>query len=316
MATDIWASVVINLMIIILAAGMLIQIGYFLRWIIQFPSSTRDTYSRHQPVRSNRMEYTSWHLLRVIFNYFLLPVISFTSFQVVRATLFPIYHTSIAVLLVAFLGLSMALLLRYLSSRRLVGILLEDSNSYKWLQSQSVGARNFALITYCLTFVRGIAIGAFQFSALAQIAILTACELAVLISEIILRPYTSRVSSQTCVTVARLITILLSSAFLPGGSLVATGENWVEWVGYAILLMHVIVLVSCFLLPSLWQIAQLGLNKGFLRNREWWRRRSTIEQPQVRWHIYFSSLFLFFNTLYGIQSLEDTDGIRLDIWAT
>lgn len=111
-------------------------------------------------------------------------------------------------------------------------------------------AATFALVPVMLTFLRGIAIGAVQPSGIAQLVLLAICEVILILTLNAIRPFhspTSMNAFHTFFAVVRLLTILLSVAFVPSIGVKAAPRGW---IGYVILLMHAIVLVFGFFLNA------------------------------------------------------------------
>ena len=114
----------------------------------------------------------------------------------------------------------------------------------------SDNAATFALIPVMLTFVRGIAIGAVQPSGIAQLVLLAICEVILILTLNAFRPFhspTSMNAFHTFFAVVRLLSILLSTAFLPSLKVAPAPRGW---IGYVILLLHGIVLVFGFFLNA------------------------------------------------------------------
>jgi hypothetical protein len=112
-------------------------------------------------------------------------------------------------------------------------------------------AAPFAFIPVLLTTIRGIAIGAIQPSGIAQIIILAICEVILILTLNAFRPFQSNTSMNayhTFFSSVRLVIILLMIAFVPS---LGVSEAPKGWIGYAILLLHAMVLVFGFFLNSL-----------------------------------------------------------------
>lgn len=121
--------------------------------------------------------------------------------------------------------------------------------------SESQSARKLVLITYCLTFIRGIAI----------------CELIFLTSEIILQPYASSVSSQMCL--AAQLRISFSRDFERR----RLGLGWICYCADACDRASVVLLTSFFVADS-----ATCVNEEHLERREWSGRKRTTERPPVK----------------------------------
>ncbi|MBE7181639.1 MAG: hypothetical protein INR71_10615, partial [Terriglobus roseus] len=119
-------------------------------------------------------------------------------------------------------------------------------------------AAPFAFIPVLLTFIRGAAIGAVQPSGIAQIVLLAICEVIFLLTLHAFRPFnapTSMNAYHTFFSIIRLITTLLMIAFAPT---LDVSESTKGWLGYAILLLHAIVLVFGFFLNAIQTLIEVA----------------------------------------------------------
>jgi hypothetical protein len=255
-AKDIWAGMATWLLVILAGVVALIQLGFALRWIYH-----KAAYVSEEDLRAKNMPFTVGNVIRVVFNYFLLPVVSLSMFQLVVARDSPASAVALAVvLLVVLIGFA-AWLLFLIASIRPRSCLFDDLQTvllYGPLYNTfSDGAAPFAFILVFLTFIRGIAIGAVQPSGIAQLVLLAICEVILVLTLNAFRPFQSPTSMNayhTFFAIVRLITILLSVTFVPslGVSDAARG-----WIGYAILLMHAIVLVFGFFLNAIQTLVEV-----------------------------------------------------------
>ncbi|KAI4242523.1 MAG: hypothetical protein LQ352_007215 [Teloschistes flavicans] len=163
---DIWAGMVVWLLVIIAAVVILIQIGFILRWGYRQISNTQQ-----EDLRAKNLPFSIGNAIRIVFNYFLLPVVALSMYQLVVA-------------------------------------------------------------------------------GIAQLVLLAICEVITILTLNAFRPFhspTSMNAFHTFFAVARLVTILLSVAFLPSLGIDDAPRGW---VGYVILLLHAIVLVFGFFLNA------------------------------------------------------------------
>jgi len=254
---DVWTGMVIWLLVIIGAVLALIQIGFLLRWASRLISNTQE-----EDLRAKNMPFSMGNVIRLVFNYFLLPAVALSMFQLVVASKSPTYTVALAVvMLVLIVGFAIWLLYLIVSTRPksflfddLPTVLLYGSlyNTY------SDNAASFALIPVLLTFVRGIAIGAVQPSGIAQLVLLAICEVITVLTLHAFRPFhspTSMNAYHTFFAVLRFATVLLMVSFAPS---LGVTEGPKGWIGYAILLMHAIVLVFGFLLNAVQTIVEVA----------------------------------------------------------
>src|SRR5256886_12264345 len=108
---DIWAGMIVWLMVIVAAVLVLTQVGFALRWLLRRIKKNPD-----EDLRSKNWPFTAGNVVRVVFNYFLLPLVALSMFQLVIASQGPTYAVAIAaVLLVAVVAFAARLL--YLFSK-------------------------------------------------------------------------------------------------------------------------------------------------------------------------------------------------------
>lgn len=254
---DVWAGMAIWLLVILAAVLVLIQIGFFIRWVYRHIKDTPE-----EDLRAKNMPFSMGNVIRIVFNYFLLPIVALSMFQLVVASKSPSFTVALAVvMLVLVIGFAVWLLFIIASTRPksflfddLLTVLLYGSlyNTY------SDHAAPFALVPMFLTFVRGVAIGAVQPSGIAQLVILAICEVITVLTLHSFRPFhspTSMNALHTFFAVVRFATVLLMISFAPS---LGVTEGPKGWIGYAILLMHAIVLILGFLLNAIQTIVEVG----------------------------------------------------------
>lgn len=246
---DIWAGMVIWLLVILAAVVVLIQAVFFCRWFYRLMSNTQE-----EDLRAKNMPFTVGNAIRVIFNYFLLPVVALSMFQLVVASHSPATTVALATLLIVALVGFTGWLLWLVASTRPRSHLFDDLPTVllygPLYNTYSDNAATFALVPVMLTFLRGIAIGAVQPSGIAQLVLLAICEVILILTLNAFRPFSSPTSMNafhTFFAVVRLLTILLSVAFIPS---LKIGDAPRGWIGYVVLLMHAIVLVFGFFLNA------------------------------------------------------------------
>ncbi|KAI9759900.1 MAG: hypothetical protein M4579_002025 [Chaenotheca gracillima] len=256
---DIWAGMIIWLLTILVAGIAFIQLGFFFRWGYRHISNIQE-----EDLRAKNMPFTVGNVVRVIYNYFLLPIIALSMFQFVVAGYSPISPATTAVAaVVLFVILGFVLwVLRIIFITRPRAYLFDDLpcvllygpvyNTY------SDDAALFASVPLVVQILRGIAVGAVQPSGKAQIILLAICEIILILSLLAIRPFPSSTSMNlyhVFFAIIRLLTVFLSVAFVPELNVPEAPKGW---IGYVILLMHAIVLVFGFLLNALQTLIEVG----------------------------------------------------------
>ncbi|KAH8602680.1 hypothetical protein B0O99DRAFT_498846 [Bisporella sp. PMI_857] len=255
--TDVWAGMVIWLLVIIGAVLALIQLGFLLRLVSRVINKTHE-----EDLRSKNMPFSMGNVIRLVFNYFLLPAVALSMFQLVVATESRTYIVALAVVMLVFIVGFACWLFYIITTTRPKSVLFDDLPTVllygSLYNTYSDNAAPFALVPLVLTFVRGIAIGAVQPSGIAQLVILAICEVITVLTLHAFRPFSSPTSMNayhTIFAILRGAIVLLMIAFSPS---LGVTEGPKGWVGYAILLMHAIVLVFAFLLNAVQTIIEVA----------------------------------------------------------
>lgn len=247
---DIWACMAVWLLVIAVVVVLLCQLGFLVRWLFRLLSNTPE-----EDLRQKNWPLSGGMVVRVVFNYFLLPIVAISMFQLVIAPRSPPSVVTMAViLLLAIIVFALWILILIFRTKPraylfddLPTVLLYGSlyNTY------SDEAAPFALIPAMLTFIRGIAIGAVQPSGIAQLVIMAICEVILILTLHAFRPFHSPThmnAYHTFFASARLATVLLMVAFVPSLGVIEAPKGW---IGYAILLIHGIVLIFGFFMNAL-----------------------------------------------------------------
>ncbi len=247
---DVWAGMAIWLLVIIGVVLVSIQIGFFIRWAYRHINKTHE-----EDLRAKNIPFSAGNTIRIVFNYFLLPIVALSMFQLVVAANSPTFTVGLAVvMLILVLGFT-GWLLYLMASTRPKSFLFDDLPTVliygSLYNTYSDHAAPFALIPILLNVIRGIAIGAVQPSGIAQIVLLAICEVINVMTLHAFRPFhspTSMNAYHTFFSAIRFATILLMISFVPS---LGVTEGQKGWIGYAILLMHAVVLILGFLLNAI-----------------------------------------------------------------
>jgi hypothetical protein len=254
---DIWAGMMVWLLVILAAVVVLIQAGFAFRWLHHQLSRIPE-----EDLRAKNLPFTLGNMIRIMFNYFLLPLVSLSMFQLVVAGKSPSYVVALAVVTVIAVMAITGWFLYRIGSTRPRSFLFDDPPTvllYGPLYNTfSDEAATFALVPIFLNIIRGIAIGAIQPSGIAQLVILAICEIVLALTLNAFRPFPSSTSMNayhTVFAIVRLLTILLSVAFVPSLGITEAPRGW---IGYVILLIHAMVLGFGFFLNSIQTLVEVG----------------------------------------------------------
>lgn len=247
---DIWADMIVWLVVIMAAVTVLAQLGFVGRYLYRHFSNVPA-----EDLRSKNIPFTIGDLVRVAFNYFLLPLTSLSFYQLVIASRGPAYSVALAAVCLVLVLLFAIRLIFLFTRTRPRSFLFDDLLTLlaygPLYNTYCDDAATFALVPILVNFMRGIAIGAVQQSGVAQVVLLAICEIVLILTINAFRPYPSATSMNiyhTCFSVIRLITILLSIAFVPSLNVESSSRGW---IGYAILIIHACTLVFGFFLNAI-----------------------------------------------------------------
>ncbi|KAK1828211.1 hypothetical protein QBC39DRAFT_374888 [Podospora conica] len=254
---DIWAGMMIYLLIIIASMVVLVQSGFLAQWIYRAVKKVPE-----EDLRNKNIPFTLGNMVRIVLNYFLFPIVALSTFQLVVAGQSPAFTVGLAVVtLILIVGFA-AWLLYLIVTTKPRAFLFDDLYTvllygplYNTYSDESTA---FALVPVVLSFVRGIAVGAVQPAGVAQVVILAICEIVQILTLHAFRPFhspTSMNAYHTLFSAFRLITVLLMVAFIPS---LAVTEGPKGWIGYVILCIHGIVLLLVFFLNAIQTVVEVA----------------------------------------------------------
>ena len=253
---NIWVGMIIWLVVIVAAVFVLIQLGFLARWVYR-----QVAHVPAEDLRSKNGPFTAGNMIRVCLNYFLLPLVALSFYQLVIAGRGPSYAVALAAICLVAVILFCARLLFLFIKTQPRQYLFDDLFTLlaygPLYNTYCDNTATFALLPIFITFLRGLAIGAVQPSGIAQIVLLGICEIILICNITAFRPYPSATSMNiyhTCFGIIRLITIFLLIAFVPSLNVTESSRGW---VGYAILLVHACVLVFGFFLNAVQTLVEV-----------------------------------------------------------
>lgn len=254
---DIWVGMIVWLLAIIAGMLVLIQVGFFLSWMFRLLSKTPE-----EDLRAKNLPFSVGNIVRVVFNYFLLPIVALSTYQLAVAGESKNLPVALAAItLVILIGFAAWLLFLIIRTRPRA-VLFDDLPTVllygPLYNTYSDETATFALIPVVLTFVRGIAIGGVQTAGIAQIVMLAICEVVQVLTVHAFRPFSSPTSMNayhTLFSVLRFTTVMLMVAFVRE---LGVTEGPKGWIGYAILIVHAGVLILGFLLNALQTIVEVS----------------------------------------------------------
>ncbi|KAG6177859.1 hypothetical protein E4U36_006910 [Claviceps purpurea] len=255
-SADIWAGMMVWLCVIIAAVFFLTQAGFFAQWLYR-----KIRMIPEEDLRAKNLPFSTGNVIRIVFNFLLIPIVALSCFQLVAAADAPSYAIVLAALtLVVLLGFAIYVLLLIVRTRPKACLFDDLPTVLRYgplYNTYSDEAAAFVLIPVLLNFVRGVAIGAVQASGISQVVLLAICEVIQVFTLHAFKPFQSPTSMNayhTLFSVLRLIIVLLMVAFVPS---LGVTEGPKGWIGYAILLIHGGVLALGFFLNALQTIVEV-----------------------------------------------------------
>jgi hypothetical protein len=254
---DIWACMAVFLLVLIGIVILITQLGFLGRWAYRVLTDTQggDLTGKNWP-------FTAGNVVRIVFNFFMLPIVCLSLFQLVVAPRSPGSVVATAVILLIVVAGSASLIFWSIFTTRPRAHLFDDLPTVltygPLYNTYSDDAAPFAFIPVLLTIIRGIAIGAIQPSGIAQIIMLAICEVILILTLHAFKPFQSNTSMNayhTFFSAVRLTCVLLSVAFVPSLGVLEAPKGW---IGYVILLLHAIVLIFGFFLNALQTIIEVS----------------------------------------------------------
>lgn len=253
-----FANIITLAVVILIGLFFIVQLGLQLDW-------TRDWLRRSggytpESFAVEKRKAVFWIGLRVFFSYLLLPLTAWTTYQLGNAGLLPAYYTFLAItivtLLVALCWWAMTLRTPHNMGYLLIDEIKKEQPGPHLSKSQNVAT----LATFVLFFVRGTAIGALQNYETAQITVLIMCEVGHVGLGAWVWSLPGLLTRSTLVSGVRCCILLLCIGMLPN----VASYQAASALGYVILVLHTVVLVSVFLIPALYELARFsmaGINK-------------------------------------------------------
>ena len=255
-AADIWAGMMVWLCAIIVGFLVITQLGFLAQWVYRKAKQTPE-----EDLVAKNIPFSIGSVIRILYNYFLMPIVALSAFQLVIAQSSPDYTVGLASVTLFVLIVFAAWVLFLIIRTKPKSVLFDDLPTVlrygPLYNTYSDDAAAFALIPVLLTFIRGIAIGAVQPSGIAQVVLLAICEVIQILTLNAFRPFQSPTSMNayhTIFSVLRLASIMLMVAFAPS---LGVTDGPKGWIAYAILLIHACVLLFGYFLSALQTIVEV-----------------------------------------------------------
>ncbi|KAI9170662.1 putative integral membrane protein [Paramyrothecium foliicola] len=248
MTMETWYNMLVLLAIIVGLVALFCCIHHMLMPKIPQPEESEEGEQKPFNIRKLLVQ-----VLHVTFSYFLLPIIALSAYQIDHVGIFPASYISMSSIFIVIIVACFCWLFMQLPTRNLGIFVLGNSKRYEMLPAEDAKHELMALVHFTLVFIRGLAIGGLQISAIAQVGVLIFCELGFLAALTILRTHAWLSSTVVC-ALGRLCTIVLMIGFIPRLEVSLSSKSI---LGYTSLVLQGILLICGILVPSLFRLARL-----------------------------------------------------------
>lgn len=198
-------------------------------------------------LRTRNFSFLLGLMLRIFFNLFSFPLLTFSFFQCVLTSRTPAYLTALAVLVIAaWIGGASWLswhLLR-IKPRQAIYDDLPTMLRYGTLyNTYSDHGAKFFVVEFVTVFFRSLTVGVIQASGLAQIILLAVIELFYFFCILIIKPFEPETSMNLISSLFSMLRFVLVFLLLPFLSSLEIDVVSRQWLGYVILVFHGMVIL-------------------------------------------------------------------------
>ncbi|KAJ5927612.1 hypothetical protein N7516_009385 [Penicillium verrucosum] len=247
---DIWPGMMIWVLVILACVTVVFQIAFALRWLYRELANNTD-----QDLRARNMPFTLGNLIRIVFNFLLLPIVSLSFFQLVIARESTAYCVALAAVVLVIVACFSIWVIRVILTTRPKSHLFDDLPTVllygPLYNTYCDDAAAFGIVPIVLNIARGVAIGALQPSGIAQVVMLAICEVVSVLTLLAFRPFSgpTHMNLYHCLfSIVRFLTVILSVIFVPSLTVSDAARGW---IGYLILVLHAMVLIFGFFLNAM-----------------------------------------------------------------
>ncbi|KAK6539481.1 hypothetical protein TWF694_009704 [Orbilia ellipsospora] len=255
--SDAWAGFMVIFCGIIGATILFVVLVAAIRWGLR-----RIKLHESGDLRAKNVPFLGGLLVRVVFNYLLLPILSLSAYQLVIANHGPLSVDVVSGIVFALVILFAILLVYRISNYTPRSPLYDDLPTLLFYgplyNTYDESATLFCIVYLGVSIIRGITFGFLQPSGIAQLTLLAICEIIFILTLNTFRPYSSKTSMniyQIFFSAIRLISVLFQVAFVPS---LEVDDSAKGWIGYVILILHAVVLIFGFFMNALQTLAEVA----------------------------------------------------------
>ncbi|KAK6496648.1 hypothetical protein TWF481_001639 [Arthrobotrys musiformis] len=255
--SDAWAGFMVIFSGIIGATVLIVVVIALARWVMK-----RIKLHESGDLRAKNIPFLGGLLVRVVYNYLLLPILSLSAYQLILSGSSPLSVDIVSGIVFAAVVVAAAFLVRRISTYKPRSPLYDDLPTLLFYgplyNTYDEAATLFCIVYLGISLVRGASFGFLQPSGIAQLTLLASCEVIQILTLNAFRPYSSKTSMNiyhSCFSVIRLISVLFQVAFVPS---LEVDDAVRGWIGYVILILHGVVLVFGFFMNALQTLAEVA----------------------------------------------------------
>ncbi|EPS41700.1 hypothetical protein H072_4393 [Dactylellina haptotyla CBS 200.50] len=297
---DAWAGFMVIFSGIIGATILFVALVAVTRWGLK-----RIKLHESGDLRGKNIPFLGGLLVRVVYNYLLLPILALSAYQLVIAGSSPLSVDVISGIVFAVVVIMAIFLVHRISTYTPRSPLYDDLPTLLFYgplyNTYDESATLFCIVYLGVNIIRGVTFGFLQPSGIAQLTLLAICEIIFILTLNTFRPYSSKTSMniyQIFFSAIRLISVLFQVAFVPSLEVDDAAKGW---IGYVILILHGVVLVFGFFMNALQTFAEVaarlagagegrdGAQRGGLSRRQLARRMNRPEAHSPELGVYQSA---------------------------
>ncbi|KAF3080401.1 hypothetical protein TWF102_002210 [Orbilia oligospora] len=255
--SDAWAGFMVIFSGIIGATVLFVVIIATARWVMK-----RIKLHESGDLRAKNIPFLGGLLVRVVYNYLLLPILSLSAYQLILSGSSPLSVDIVSGIVFAAVVVAAAFLVRRISTYKPRSPLYDDLPTLLFYgplyNTYDEAATLYCIVYLGISLIRGASFGFLQPSGIAQLTLLASCEIVQILTLNAFRPYSSKTSMNiyhSCFSMSRLISVLFQVAFVPS---LEVDDAVRGWIGYVILILHGVVLVFGFFMNALQTLAEVA----------------------------------------------------------
>jgi hypothetical protein len=244
---DTWLNI-ISLAAVIFA--LLVGIAYLgakLTWVRDWFQATHALIFRSDSDGQGHLVDVLWTALRLFCAYLLLPLMTWTTYQLINVRVIPVHHSVMVSLFICFLVIVLWWAMQHFGPRNVGYLAIDNFKEHRTLASLSRTQNSYSIGVYAILVLRGVVHGVLQEIGGVQLLLLFGIEVIQVTLQAFFYKKTPFSTRSGAVPLIRLSILALQCGFLR--DVVKHGPKMA--IGYIILVIHALVLGGLFFVPAL-----------------------------------------------------------------